>query len=147
LIVIITLQLAFPPAAVTPLEETLRNPDDLQPLINRLAENPPQAERDAAFHWALASDFGKFINGPGTRRVQALAAAGANVNKPDAYGTTPLMQAVHVHDSDSLVDLLVHAGADVNAHDSTGKSILSMARESGASPHVIQTLTAAGARP
>jgi ankyrin repeat protein len=67
----------------------------------------------------------------------------ADVNLPEADGTTALHWAVH-HDDLTLVDRLIRAGADVNAKNDYGATPMSEAAVL-ANPAVIERLLGAGA--
>ncbi len=55
--------------------------------------------------------------------VAAIVAAGADVNVPDRFGNTPLMEAASWNSVDSL-RLLLSKGADANAGDLKGRTAL-----------------------
>jgi hypothetical protein len=133
------------PVGVSPLETTLKAPNDLTGFTAALAQHPPQAEKDAALWWAIRQDLWAGQRAP-SKRVAMLIAAGANPNKSDRSGSTLLMQALPPHGSESLVELLVQAGADVNARDYRGKTVLDIAQEIGSSPQCQKILVNAGAR-
>ena len=69
--------------------------------------------------------------------VKALIAAGANVNVPEADGTSALLWATY-QSSPDLVQLLIKAGADVNAANSFGVTFKCIAGQ--------KTCNATGAR-
>jgi hypothetical protein len=50
--------------------------------------------------------------------------AGVDINKPDAYGYTPLMMAIISGNNDKYVDAMIKEGADVNSVNNSGASIL-----------------------
>ncbi|HEY2584525.1 MAG TPA: ankyrin repeat domain-containing protein [Tepidisphaeraceae bacterium] len=131
---------------VTPLEATLKDPNDVAAFTTALSRHPSQAEKDAALPWVMLTDVshvqGAIIR---TQRLEQLIAAGANVNQPDRYGTTPLMQAVRTRGAESAVRLLIRADANVNARDDRGKTVLDIAEEADCSPECRQVLTDAGA--
>lgn len=78
-------------------------------------------------------------------RIRALAAAGADLNAPDAGGTrwTPLLHAVH-RNQRQAVRVLIEAGADVNRASPSGLSPLEMAAGNG-QVDIVRQLLAAGA--
>jgi hypothetical protein len=130
----------------SPLETSLKNPNDLTHFTAALARNPPQAEKDDALWWAVRQDLSTPQRAP-SKRVTMLIAAGANPNKPGKYGSTLLMQVLPPYVSQAFVELLVQAGADVNARDSRGKTVLDIAQEIGSTPECQKFLVDAGARP
>jgi ankyrin repeat protein len=80
--------------------------------------------------------------------VDALIAAGANVNASNTGGTTyrltPLMLAVQ-WGNPAIVKALVRAKANVNAHDSDGETVLMYAAAEGVAD-IMTPLLAAGAK-
>ncbi len=79
--------------------------------------------------------------------VQERLAAGEAVDATDAFGQTPLMDAIHNRVSLAVVDALVEAGADVNAVSDTGWTPLMYAARDGADPRPALYLLNAGADP
>ena len=81
-------------------------------------------------------------------RVQALLAAGADVNATDERGWTPLMKACHNPDLDrgfaDVVDALIRAGANIEAPITYGIRPLMLAAGYGETA-VVETLLKAGA--
>jgi hypothetical protein len=132
------------PVGVSPLEAALKDPKDMAAVTRVLAQGPPQADKDAALWWAVRQDLWEGQR-DASRRLEALIAAGSNVNQADKYGETPLMRAVIHGGHVSLVKLLVQAGADVNARDYRGKTILEIAEEVNIDPQCRQILANAGA--
>lgn len=76
--------------------------------------------------------------------VQKLLSRGANVNATEADGTSPLLNAVYVQDT-NIVQLLVNAGADVNFSSREGFTPLCLAAQTGNSA-ITALLLRAGAR-
>lgn len=132
------------PVGVSPLEAALKDPKDVAAVTSVLAQGPPQADKDAALWWAVRQDLWEGQR-DASRRLEALLAAGSNVNQADKLGETPLMRAVGHRGHASLVKLLVQAGADVNARDFRGKTILAIAEEVNSDPECRQILVNAGA--
>lgn len=132
---------------VTPLEASLKDSGDMSAFTTALARHPSQTEKDAALRWVVLAD----VSSPHrsgairTQRLAQLIAAGANVNQPDRYGDTPLMEAVRTHGAEPAVRLLIGAGANVNARDYRGKTVLDIAEERDSSPECRQILVDAGA--
>ena len=62
--------------------------------------------------------------------IELLAKHGANLDAPDAYGYTPLMQCT-VADNPVLVKLLLKLGADKNIRDKAGRKAVDVAEELG----------------
>lgn len=131
---------------VSPLEASLKNPNDVTALTAVLARHPPQAEKDAALCWAIRQDLWGARPSP-SKQIVMLLSAGANPNyRPDKSSSTFLMAAVSRRGRDGLVDLLVKSGADVNARDYRGKTVLDIANEAWSSPECLKILINAGAR-
>ena len=76
-------------------------------------------------------------------KVKELLLKGAEVNKPDGRGVTPLMYAAWAGYTE-LVKVLVNNGADVNAEDPNGKTVL-MHAEHNYHTDTIDYLIAVGA--
>src|SRR3984885_5998585 len=62
--------------------------------------------------------------------VQALIAAGANVNAANRYGVTPLSQA-SINGNAPMVEVLLKAGADANTFQQEGQTVLMTAAKAG----------------
>ncbi len=62
--------------------------------------------------------------------VQALIAAGANVNAANRYGVTPLSQA-SINGNAQMVEVLLKAGADANTFQQEGQTALMTAAKAG----------------
>ena len=77
---------------------------------------------------------------------QTLLKAGANPNKPDADGSTPLHFAAE-HKAAEAVKVLLAAGGKVNAQNKKGETPLFCAVEEGAGLDIVKILLAAGADP
>ena len=77
--------------------------------------------------------------------ARALVAAGADVDTPQADGTTPLHWAARGNQVD-ITDLLLRAGADANAANRYGMTPLWLACTNG-SPEIVALLLDAGADP
>jgi ankyrin repeat protein len=75
--------------------------------------------------------------------VEALIAAGANVNTGNRYGVTPLSQAC-VNGNAAMVDALLKAGADANSFQQEGQSVLMTAARAG-NPVAVKSLLDHGA--
>ena len=70
-------------------------------------------------------------DGPEPKKtLQALMAAGGDIDARDAYGNTPLMIAATVDNAD-LLDLLLDLGADKNLVNSSGSTAQSIAYDLG----------------
>jgi ankyrin len=80
-----------------------------------------------------------------TAAIQALLAQHADINAPQADGTTALHWAVSRNDS-ALAKLLIDAGANVRAANRDGATPLSLAATAG-NAEMIATLIGAGAGP
>ena len=78
--------------------------------------------------------------------VSLLIEHGADVNRPDVYGHTPLMWCVSMGDA-SLTEQLLREGADVHARRPDGTSILHVAVHSEVQQDIVRMLLAAGADP
>jgi hypothetical protein len=131
---------------VSPLEASLKDPNDATAFAAVLSRHPSQAEKDAALRWVVLTDVSHSQSGiVRTRRLEQLIAAGTNVNQSDRYGDTPLMQVVRTRGAESAVRVLVRAGASVNAHDYGGRTVLDVADQYNASPECRQILIDAGA--
>lgn len=76
--------------------------------------------------------------------LEALLAAGGDIESSDGDGMTPLMHAV-VRQHLSTVALLIKRGADVNAEAPRGDTPLSLAKE-GTNREIEQALVKAGAK-
>jgi len=78
--------------------------------------------------------------------MNALLAAGADVNSKDAFGSTALMHAAYSDYAETeRVKLLLDHGADVNIRDSKGDTALRIAKRKGATK-VVALLVRAGAK-
>jgi ankyrin repeat protein len=78
--------------------------------------------------------------------INALLAAGADVNSRDAFGVTALMRAAYSDYSETeRVKLLLDHGADINIRDSKGDTALRIARRKGATK-VMAMLAGLGAK-
>jgi len=83
--------------------------------------------------------------------LESLCAAGANPNRKDANGDTPLLKACSGggftwHQTEA-VETLIHAGADIEATDASGGTALVRAIGAGKGFAVIRVLLEAGAIP
>jgi len=93
---------------ITPLMMVVQFPDAVELLINKGANvNCITRDSGTALHSAALGDH--------VESAEMLIKAGAEVNKRDAYGNTPL----HMVDSPEMGELLVENGADIEAlnHD------------------------------
>ena len=97
------------------------------------------AQEDCEY-WA-----GIFMGREAIEKLQACLEAGADVNAPDRFGSTPLHVAARVSDHAEVILALVNAGSDVHARRFDGGTPLHTAVESGDSPQVVEALVAAGA--
>jgi hypothetical protein len=100
-------------------------------LSNRLLKLPTGLEKQhgAKSTHGAAALFNAIVNGR-LATVEALIAAGANVNVRTVNGTTPLMVAASKGYSD-IVKLLIDQGADPRAKKSDGVSALAIAEHGG----------------
>ena len=100
-------------------------------LSNRLLKLPTGLEKQqgAKSTHGAAALFNAIVNGR-LATVEALIAAGANVNVRTVNGTTPLMVAASKGYSD-IVKLLIDHGADPRAKKSDGVSALAIAEHGG----------------
>lgn len=101
-----------------------------------MASQVPYVPSNTALHAAIAG-------GPHRDVVEALVAAGADVNRLDSNGHTPLHSAAF-HDAPDLIAYLVAHGADVNRRGESSPSPLAYARQHGKSAGAA-ALEAAGA--
>ena len=62
--------------------------------------------------------------------MKLLIDAGADVNRPDTNGQTPLMLAVNEQLS-GLIELLIKAGADVNMQNKEGETAVNLTASQG----------------
>ena len=76
--------------------------------------------------------------------VRLLVSLGAQINRTDAQGSTPLLQAI-IRNNRVLVKHLIAQGADVNLKDSSGRSPLATAEEVG-NTDIIRMLQRNGAQ-
>jgi quinoprotein dehydrogenase-associated probable ABC transporter substrate-binding protein len=67
----------------------------------------------------LSQELSNAIDANAADRVKFLVEKGADVNKPDPQGWTPLLNAARQR-KDNIIKLLVELGADVNKADSSG---------------------------
>lgn len=100
-------------------------------LSNRLLKLPSGLEKQqgAKSTHGAAALFNAIVNGR-LATVDALIAAGANVNVRTVNGTTPLMVATSKGYSD-IVKVLLDQGADPNAKKADGVSALAIAEHGG----------------
>lgn len=100
-------------------------------LSNRLLKLPTGLEKQqgAKSTHGAAALFNAIVNGR-LATVEALIAAGANVNVRTVNGTTPLMVACSKGYSD-IVKLLIDHGADPRAKKSDGVTALAIAEHGG----------------
>jgi ankyrin repeat protein len=102
---------------------------------------------DELGRWGLAPLQHALTCGPRDGRaalVRMLIDAGADVNRPDAWGHTPLMWTISVGD-EAMTATLLRAGADVNASRPDGTTALHTAAVSDARADCVRMLLAAGA--
>jgi ankyrin repeat protein len=82
---------------------------------------------------------------PSTQKmIEVLIKAGADVNKPNLSGDTPLILAAEQEGYGPIVQLLIDAGADLNKTDNMGNAPL-MAATSAGRQDIAQRLLKAGA--
>lgn len=84
--------------------------------------------------------------GDGERLAQLLA-SGAEIDRRDEYGQTPLIYAITGKAQPQVLEMLIEAGADVNAATSSGWTPLMYAARDASSPQTVQLLMFAGADP
>jgi len=131
-----TLAFALPPAAQA--QETLGQNDQVIHDIARMGsgegihriikENP--AMRDARTGLG-STPLHMAATNPDISALQALLAAGADINAKDMDGNTPLHMAAYSNKFEHT-KLLLEAGADVNAVSTGGRTPVAMARKSRA---------------
>jgi ankyrin repeat protein len=129
----------------------------LQPLLDRIAELPPEIVRehmvphyggmdvdkaaarygDAPLHYAA--------KGGHLDIIQALIAAGADVDKANKSGRTPLIWAA-IANRCKIAQALIDAGAAVNKADAKGETPLMWAEKKG-NRKVAEVLVAAATEP
>lgn len=112
-------------------------------MMKRLSISFALAALGAASLWAAASDMPDAAMRGQKEKVSALIQQKADVNAPQADGTTALHWAVRADDL-ALVDILLKAGADVKAKNRVGVNALYLACENG-SDAMIDRLLKAGA--
>jgi type II secretory pathway predicted ATPase ExeA len=105
-------------ARITP--GAIHSPREVPPLARPVA---PQVSPSAPA-LLIAAEVGNLTV------AQALLAAGASPDAPDAKGMTPLMLAV-VHDHGAVAELLLARSADVNASGDGGVTALMLAANNG----------------
>ena len=79
------------------------------------------------------------------QQVQEAIVTGADVNRRDQNGMTPLMWASTANTNPEVVSLLLAAGADLEAQDNYGFTSLMLAVEFNQNPAVIVALLESGA--
>lgn len=79
--------------------------------------------------------------------LQALLAAGSDVNARDQYGQTPLIYALSEGTDEEVVNRLLEAGANVNVTTEAGWTPLMYAARDAESAETVQQLMFAGADP
>lgn len=94
---------------------------------------------------AAGSEVADAVMNKDQEQVRSLLQKKADVNAPQADGTTALQWAVRQDDS-ALVDLLVRSGADVNAANHDGATALYLACLNGSAP-MVEKLLKAGVNP
>src|SRR5690349_10404723 len=87
------------------------------------------------------SDLVTAVQNKDPQAIRALLKSGADVNKPQADGATPLAWAAHWDDLDTA-DLLIKSGANVNAKNLYGVTPLSLACTNGSAAMVEKLLKA-----
>jgi tRNA A-37 threonylcarbamoyl transferase component Bud32 len=95
----------------------------------------PLSEQQPAGKTAESSDLLTAVASGNVEKVKALLAKGANAERPDAEGTTPLMLASEgsaaVPEGAPMVEALLNAGAHVDSVDGSGRSALYRASAAG----------------
>ncbi len=81
--------------------------------------------------------------GGSPQEVEAAIRAGADVNKADDHGQTPLMAAAHENEDGKVIAMLVNHGANVNARSVNSSTPLTIAAQNN--ERVIPALIVAGA--
>ena len=80
-----------------------------------------------------------------TERIRVMLADGADVNRPNPTGTTPLMLAAMGNRNPAIVQLLIDAGVDCNAVTDGGATALVLAARDNPNPDIVKTLLRNGA--
>ncbi|MCY4325038.1 MAG: ankyrin repeat domain-containing protein, partial [Betaproteobacteria bacterium] len=122
--------------------------DTLQEVETCILRNPEIiADRESGSGYTVLHFATKKI--PDPKAIRALIKAGAEVNAPSAFGTSPLHYAAASHEkSESTIEkinILLLAGAEVNMLDQAGNTPLHFAAQITSKPEVIKVLLAAGA--
>ena len=78
-------------------------------------------------------------------QIDKLVKAGADVNRRDKDGKTPLMLAVQKETNADVIEALIRNGADVNARDNYGWTPLMLAAQQNRNPEITKLLLDAGA--
>src|SRR5581483_7160739 len=94
---------------------------------------------------AAGSDVADAVMNKDQEQVRSLLQKKADLNAPQADGTTALQWAVR-QDNLALVDLLIRGGADVNAANHDGATALYLACLNGSAP-MAEKLLKAGVNP
>lgn len=98
-------------------------------------------QSDAIAQRLLTLDWEKATVG----QIDKLVKAGADVNRRDKDGTTPLMLAVQKEINADVIEALIKNGADVNARDNYGWTPLMLAAQQNRNPEITKLLLDAGA--
>jgi len=119
----------------------IRNEDEAVRLIRDTGMKPSDFNTNTFIHEAISSGL--------TRVVEALIAAGANVNKVNSEGNTPLFYAIDVFNIYpfrlNIINILISAGANVNQQCGYDRlTVLHLAVKRN-SVYMVQILLAAGA--
>ncbi len=109
--------------------------DTPEAKMSTAGQDPGDWSREGALRWAAR--VGK------TEMVLKHLADGANIDEPDAFGRTALMEAVS-NGRDAVVRELLGKGADPNKTDLRGDNPINLAAERR-SPSLVEMLAAAGA--
>ena len=84
-------------------------------------------------------------NSPFPEQIEFLISHGAEVNRQDKDGATPLIYAA-VNKNPEVIKVLLKNGADMNLRSANGNTVLIVAAQNNKNPDIISTLVKAGAK-